>query len=225
MPNQTPHPWDLSPKQAVEIQEDLRHKVLQKDQTGEIHYLAAVDVGYPSDRSTARAGLVLTDYPGMTLWEKVIFSCETNFPYLPGLLSFREAPAVLGAMEELLRSLGQPPDVVLCDGHGLAHPRRFGLACHVGVLTGLPTIGVAKGKLVGEHNPLGPRKGDWVPLVDSGEVIGAALRTRDQVKPVYVSIGHKMDLDRAVELVMNCSPRFRIPEPLRRAHTLASERG
>ncbi|MGD8673007.1 MAG: endonuclease V, partial [Thiogranum sp.] len=133
-------------------------------------------------------------------------------------LSFREVPAVL----EALGTLASRPDLILCDGQGLAHPRRFGLACHLGVLTDIPTIGVAKSRLVGEHGALPPQKGSWVPLMDKGETIGAVLRTRDNVSPVYVSIGHRTSLATAIDYVLRCTPRYRLPETTRRAHRLAS---
>jgi len=140
------------------------------------------------------------------------------FPYVPGLLSFRELPAVLAA----LAGLAQPPDLLLVDGQGLAHPRRFGIACHLGVLTGLPCIGVAKTRLVGVHEPVPDRRGAWVPLHDRGEVIGAVLRSRVGVKPIYVSVGHRLSLRRAVEWVMACTGRYRLPQTTRAAHALAS---
>ena len=137
---------------------------------------------------------------------------------MPGYLSFRETPAAL----ETLSKLRVKPDLLLCDGHGLAHPRRFGLASHLGVLADLPTIGVAKCLLVGTHDELSPERGRWVPLRDDGEVIGAVLRTRARVSPVYVSIGHRISLETAIEYVLGCAPRFRLPEPTRRADRVAS---
>ncbi len=144
---------------------------------------------------------------------------RTRFPYVPGYLSFREAPAVLAALAKLRTR----PDLLLCDGQGRAHPRRFGLACHLGVLTGLPSIGVAKSLLLGVHGPLPEPKGSWVALKDKGEVIGAALRTRAGVKPVYVSIGHRVSLATAIDYVLRCTPRYRLPETTRLAHRLASD--
>jgi deoxyribonuclease V len=142
----------------------------------------------------------------------------TRFPYVPGYLSFREVPAILGA----LASLDSPPDLILCDGQGLAHPRRFGLACHLGVLTGLPTIGVAKSRLIGTHVEVPQHKGAWVPLLDDDEIIGAVLRTRDGVQPLYVSVGHRVDLSTAIDFVLRCTTRYRLPETTRWAHKLAS---
>jgi deoxyribonuclease V len=144
----------------------------------------------------------------------------TQFPYVPGLLSFREIPAILKALEQLK----QIPDVLICDGQGLAHPRRLGIACHLGVLTGVPSIGVAKKRLIGEHEAVPDQRGAWVSLYDQGEVIGAVLRTRQGVKPVFVSIGHKVDLPFAIDLVMACTTRYRLPETTRWADGIASQR-
>jgi deoxyribonuclease V len=142
----------------------------------------------------------------------------TRFPYVPGLLSFRELPVVLDA----LARLAVIPDVILCDGQGRAHPRRFGIACHLGVLLDLPTVGVGKTRLVGRHAEPGPDKGDWAPLLDDGEVIGAVLRTRAGVKPLYISVGHRISLDSAITLTLACLTRYRLPETTRAAHRLAS---
>jgi deoxyribonuclease V len=148
---------------------------------------------------------------------KAIVRRRVSFPYIPGLLSFREIPAALAA----LRALPAAPDLILCDAQGIAHPRRFGLASHLGLLARTPTIGVAKTRLVGEHRAPPARRGAWAPLTDRGERIGAVLRTRAGVKPVYVSIGHRVSLATALRYVMACTTRYRIPEPLRRAHRLA----
>ena len=139
---------------------------------------------------------------------------------MPGLLSFREVPALLAALE----ALDQMPDLLLCDGQGLAHPRRFGLACHLGVLSGLPSIGVAKSRLIGEHAEPGLEKGSWVPLLDDGETIGAVLRTRHGVRPLYISIGHRVALETAIAYVLACTPRYRLPETTRLADRLASSK-
>ncbi|HSQ04793.1 MAG TPA: deoxyribonuclease V, partial [Burkholderiales bacterium] len=139
------------------------------------------------------------------------------YPYIPGLLSFRETPAVLEALTELVIE----PDLLVCDGQGIAHPRRFGLASHIGLLTGIPSVGVAKKRLIGEHEPVPECRGAWVPLVDGGECIGAVLRTRAGVKPVYVSIGHRVSLETAILYVMACTARYRLPETTRWAHRLA----
>jgi deoxyribonuclease V len=152
--------------------------------------------------------------------ETALVRHPTSFPYVPGLLSFREAPAILAA----LSGLKTPPDLLMCDGQGIAHPRRLGIASHLGVLADLPSIGVAKSILVGRHAPLDDHPGAWQPLINRGEVIGAALRTRQGVKPVYVSVGHRLSLETAIELVLRCTSKYRLPEPTRQAHHLASQK-
>src|SRR5690606_30679403 len=143
----------------------------------------------------------------------------TSFPYIPGLLSFREGPAIMQALE----SITAQPDLLLFDGQGIAHPRRLGIASHIGVLTDMPSIGVAKSRLRGQvREPLGPQKGDWMPLWDKEEIIGAALRTREGVKPIFVSSGHRVSLESAIDFVMACTTRYKLPETTRHAHRLAS---
>jgi deoxyribonuclease V len=168
------------------------------------------------DPETARAAIVT---PVFRIWRRSRRRRRrVAFPYVPGLLSFREIPVVLDA----LGKLRHPPDLLLCDGQGYAHPRRFGLACHLGVLTGIPAIGVAKSRLIGEYAEPGSNKGDWSPLMDGGEVIGAVLRTRDNVNPVYVSVGHRIELDAAQRIVLACATRYRLPEPTRLADRLVA---
>jgi deoxyribonuclease V len=157
-------------------------------------------------------------YPDLQPLEQSIARLPTTFPYIPGLLSFRELPAILQALSKL----SLPPDILLCDGQGRAHPRRFGLACHLGVYTGIPAVGVAKTRLIGSHAEVPNEKGGWVPLIDKGETVGAVVRTRYDVKPLYISIGHKISLPRAIELVLGCTTRYRLPETTRAAHKLAS---
>lgn len=183
--------------------------------------VGGADVSFaPGRPARARAAVVVLVFPELTLVEVRTATAPVTFPYVPGLLSFREAPVVLRAF----RALRRKPQVLLCDGHGEAHPRRFGLACHLGLLAGVPTIGVAKHRLVGVSPPLPSARGAWAPLTDGGEVVGAVVRTRRGVRPVYVSVGHRVVLPRAVELVLDCAPRFRLPEPLRLAHQAAAGR-
>ena len=212
------HPWEVTPRQAAAIQQDLRGKVIREDRFRRIHSVAGVDVGYSEDGKTTRAGVVVLNYPHLEGIDQATALMPVSFPYIPGLLSFREIPVILGALEKLT-SL---PDLLVCDGHGYAHPRRFGLACHLGLLTGLPSIGVAKSILVGEHAPLASERGSQSQLIEAGEVIGLALRTRQEVRPVYVSTGHRISLETAAGFILNCSPKYRLPEPLRLAHHLAS---
>ena len=212
------HPWRVSPAEARHIQESLRGEVVARGEPARVNRVAGVDVGFEDAGKTVRAAVAVLSYPGLELVESAIARVPTTFPYVPGLLSFRELPGVLAALERL----GSLPDLVVCDGQGLAHPRRFGIACHLGVLTGLPTIGVGKTRLVGEYREPGEHKGDWSPLVYQGERVGAVLRTRDRVKPVFVSSGHLVSLAAAIRLTLACTPRFRLPETTRAAHRLAS---
>lgn len=183
-------------------------------------FVAGVDVGFEDHNRVTRAAIAVLGFPALNLCAQAIARRKTRFPYIPGYLSFREVPAVLGA----LKQVKQKPDLVLCDGQGLAHPRRFGIACHLGVLTDLPTIGVAKSRLIGTHAPLAEQKGSWVPLMDGDEQIGAVVRTRTGVRPVYVSIGHKISLETAINYVLRCTTRYRLPETTRIADRLASRR-
>lgn len=212
------HSWPVTVAQARAVQEALRGKVIARDKLGKVRYVAGIDVGFEKNGAVTRAAVVVLDFPSLELREQTIARQSTKFPYVPGYLSFREIPAVLAA----LKKLKVKPDLLLCDGQGLAHPRRFGLACHLGVLTNIPSIGVAKSRLIGEHGELPEAKGNWVPLRDDGEVIGSVLRTRTGVKPLYVSIGHRVSLETAIEYVLRCTPKYRLPETTRLAHKLAS---
>ena len=213
------HPWNLSPAAARDVQESLRGRVVQRDlRPGPPARVAGIDVGFEQAGRVARAAAVVVTYPELEWVDRALARRKTRFPYVPGLLSFRECPAALAA----LGRLNSRVDVLICDGQGYAHPRRFGLACHLGVLTDMPSIGVAKTRLIGVHGPVPDEKGAWVPLRDGDEVIGAVLRTRVGVKPVFVSVGHKITLGRAVELVLGLTPRYRLPETTRLAHRLAS---
>lgn len=218
MPFKPLHRWDVTPAEAVQIQRDLSRRVIAEDRFGDIRTVAGVDVGFEQGGEVTRAAVAVLGFPGLEPLFESVARVPTTFPYIPGLLSFRELPAVLKALDQLPAL----PDMLLCDGQGLAHPRRFGIACHLGVVTDIPAIGVAKTRLVGRHEPPADERGAWSPLLDKGEVIGAVLRTRVGVKPLYISIGHRIGLESAVSLVMACSTRFRLPETTRRAHRLAS---
>lgn len=215
-----PHAWDLDPGAARALQEQLAHRVRCADDLPSVQTVAGVDVGFEDGGDTTRAAVAILDYPSLEPVEDVVARRPTTFPYVPGLLSFRELPAVLDA----LNALARVPDVLLCDGQGLAHPRRMGIACHLGVITDLPTIGVAKSRLIGAHDPVPDAKGAWVPLLDGDEVIGAVLRTRAGVKPIFVSVGHRVSLERAIEIVLACLTRYKLPETTRRADKIASRR-
>ncbi len=214
------HPWDVTPEQARSIQERLRPLVIPHDDFGQIRAVAGVDVGFEDGGKMTRAAIVVLGFPGLQPLDKALIRRPTRFPYIPGLLSFREIPAVLDALD----SLDVRPDMLLCDGQGYAHPRRFGLACHLGLLADLPSIGVAKSRLIGEHEPVGAEKGAAAWLRDGKETIGAVVRTRTAVRPLYVSVGHRIALEKAIEYVMACTTRYRLPETTRRAHALASRR-
>jgi deoxyribonuclease V len=210
--------WPDNVAAARAIQETLRARVEHGDRFGPVNTVAGIDVGFEDQGRTTRAAVVVLAYPGLQPVAQAISHCPTRFPYVPGYLSFRELPAVLAALDRL----SGMPDLILCDGQGIAHPRRFGLACHLGVLTDIPCIGVAKSRLVGTHDEVPPDKGQWVPLMDKQETIGAVLRTRRRVRPVYVSIGHRVSLATAIEYTLRCTTRYRLPETTRHAHRLAS---
>ena len=212
------HRWPKTVAPARRLQERLRPRVIRRDRLGPVRFVAGIDVGFEDGGRTTRAAVVVLSFPQLQAHEQVVVRRPTRFPYVPGYLSFRETPAVLAA----LKQLRMQPDLLLCDGQGYAHPRRFGLACHIGLLSGIPAIGVAKSRLIGEHGRLPRPKGSWVPLVDEGEIIGAVLRTRTGVKPVYVSIGHRISLETAIRYALRCTPRYRLPETTRAAHRLAS---
>jgi deoxyribonuclease V len=212
------HSWKLTPSGAIALQRRLRARVVRLGMPRRIRHVAGVDVGFEHGGSVTRAAVAVLTFPGLELVDHAVARLPTRFPYIPGLLSFREVPALLAALDRLQI----PPDVILCDGHGLAHPRRFGIASHLGVYCGIPTVGVAKSRLTGEHGSPPQRRGAWVPLRDRGETIGAVLRSKANTSPVYVSIGHRVSLPAAVRLVMACTTRFRLPETTRWAHRLAS---
>jgi len=212
------HPWEVSPREAINIQEQLRKYVIKTDKLANVRAVAGVDVGFEDGGSVTRAAVVILDFPSLQLIEKAIARLPTRFPYVPGLLSFRELPAVLAALDKLR----QRPDIFLCDGQGYAHPRRIGIASHLGVITGIASIGVGKSRLLGSHAVVAEQRGAWQPLMDKGEIIGAVLRTRQGVKPIYISIGHRVCLATAVRLVLACTTRYKLPETTRMAHKYAS---
>lgn len=212
------HSWDVTAAEARALQLQLSQEVIREDQLGEVKLVAGVDVGFEDSGQVTRAAVAVLTFPQLELIEQQVVRRPTSMPYVPGLLSFREVPALIDALEQLV-SL---PDLILCDGQGIAHPRRFGLACHLGVLTNIPTIGVAKTLLVGRHKPLGEVKGSREPLLHRQEQVGVVLRTRDRVKPLYVSLGHRISLETAVGYVLLCTTKYRLPETTRQAHRLAS---
>jgi deoxyribonuclease V len=212
------HQWDLTPAAATEIQQHLRQEIVTQDQFDPVRYVAGIDVGFEQDGAMTRAAIAVLRYPELELCDQSIARRPTTFPYIPGFLSFREVPAVLDALEQV----NTIPDLLLCDGQGLAHPRRFGIACHIGLLTDLPAIGVGKSRLVGQHEDPPDQRGASTPLLHKGEQIGAVLRTRPSTKPLYISVGHRISLKSAIAYVMGCTTKYRLPETTRHAHKLAS---
>ena len=215
-----PHPWDLTPKQAVELQKQLRGEVKTHLPSKPVSRVAGVDVAYIRELGESVATVVVLSYPDLGIVESAVARSATPFPYVPGLLSFREIPPLLKALGQL----SALPDLILVDGHGWAHPRRFGIACHLGLWLQSPTIGVGKSFLCGRFSEPGMQKGEVSYLTQREEIIGKVLRTRTGVKPVFVSVGYGLPLDSCVRWVLRCSPRFRIPEPIRQAHNLAAHR-
>jgi deoxyribonuclease V len=214
------HPWPRSAKQAMALQAELAPGVERADRLGPVRLVAGADVGFEESGTVTRAAVVVLSLPGLEVKDRAVARRRTRFPYVPGLLTFREAPAVIAAMKKLRVA----PDLLLFDGQGIAHPRRLGIASHLGLLLDLPTVGVAKSRLIGEHTELGPEKGDWAPLIDRAETVGAVLRTRPRVKPVYVSIGHRVSLTSAIRFVLACTTRYRLPETTRWADRLSRGR-
>jgi len=205
--------WDLTPREAMRLQEKLRERVVLEDRFHPIHFVAGADLAFDPGTEVAFAGVIVYRFPGLEEVERRMARRRLRFPYVPGLLSFREGPALLAAFARLRTE----PDLILIDGHGRAHPRLFGIACHIGVLLDKPTIGCAKSLLVGEHDEPGVAPGAATPLVFQGQRVGAVLRTRENVKPIYVTPGHRVSVTSAVEFVRQCLDGFRIPKPTREA--------
>ena len=210
------HPWDVTPEEAREVQNRLRSEVIAADRFGRINTVAGVDIGLKKD--IARASVVVLSFPELQVVDSEVAECAVRFPYIPGLLSFREIPPLLTAFAQLQTE----PDLVIVDGQGIAHPRRFGLASHLGLILDKPTIGCAKSRLWGRYEEPGLEQGAYTNLVDKGEVIGVAVRTRTNVRVVYVSVGHRISLDSARTLTLACCRGYRLPETTRHAHNAAS---
>ena len=208
------HRWDLSPAEARRIQKALAGHVREGPMNGPPGLIAGVDVSVKG--SSCRAAIVVLEQPGQALKDVAVVEQAVGWPYVPGLLAFREIPPILAAWKKLTLC----PDVIMIDGHGRAHPKRFGLACHLGVLLQIPTLGVAKRRYVGQFGVPGLEKGSMSDLTDpkTGEMLGAVVRTRTKVSPVFVSTGHNVSLDEVIALTLQCAVRFRLPEPTRQAH-------
>jgi len=205
--------WNVTPHEAVRLQETWRERVETQDRYGPLQYVAGADLAFDPETNLAFAGVIVYRFPELEEVERRMARRKLRFPYVPGLLSFREGPVLLAAFARLRVS----PDIILVDGHGRAHPRRFGIACHLGLLLDRPTIGCAKSILVGEATEPGLMAGSTASLVDRGERVGVVLRTRDNVKPIYVTTGHRVSLESAVRIVVQCVDGFRIPKPTREA--------
>lgn len=213
------HPWKVSPREAIEIQKRLNDKIrIAPMGESKVRFIAGADTCMSRETGMLWAGVVVLSYPLLEKIEETWITAKADFPYIPGLLSFREIPALMKAF----RSLRRRPDLIMCDGQGIAHPRRLGLASHLGLLLDRATIGCAKSRLVGEFSEVGPERGDFSPLVYRGEVVGAVLRTRSQVKPTFVSPGHKITLEESIDIVLKCCTKYRLPEPTRQAHLLVN---
>lgn len=212
------HEWTLAPRDAIALQQHLRSQVRINPLAREVKTIAGADISFNKYEATIYAAVVVIDLTTMQTIEEAGVTSQTKFPYIPGLLSFREMPAVLEAWAKLKSE----PDAVMFDGQGIAHPRRCGIASHAGLFLNRPTLGCAKSVLVGKYEDPEAARGSWQPMIDKGETIGAALRTKDRVSPVYVSAGHLIDLESAVDLTLRCDGGYRQPEPTRRAHLLVN---
>lgn len=210
------HSWNVTPQEARGIQDKLRTQVIKTDEFGVINTIAGVDIGIR--QNIAQASIIVLSYPELHIVDGIVTQYKVSFPYIPGILSYREIPPLLVAFAYL----NTEPDLIIVDGQGIAHPRRFGLASHLGLVLDTPTIGCAKSRLCGSYTEPDKEKGSFTYLMDDNEIIGAVLRTRSKISPVYVSIGHKVSLDSAIRITLDCCPRFRLPETTRYAHKAAA---
>ncbi len=214
------HSWDVSPKEAVRIQKQIREKIIPYGKVQPVRLVAGADVAYDKKSNTTYAGVAVLRLPDLAMVETNVASCPTSFPYIPGLLTFREAPAIVQVLEKVQSN----PDVLFIDGHGLSHPRSVGIASHIGLLIDRPVIGCAKSLLVGDYaDPDSPRGSQSYLFNRNSDIIGAVVRTRDKVKPVFISIGHRIDLEEAIKLTLSCGKGYRIPEPTRQADLLVEK--
>jgi len=211
-----PHPWNVPREEAIGIQKMLRDRLILQDAfiSDAIHTVAGADISYSRESDIFYAVVLLFSYPDMTIIEATTAVESVSFPYIPGLLSFREGPALTRAFEQLIRK----PDIAIFDGQGIAHPRGIGLASHMGLILDIPTVGCAKSRLIGHHEAVNDEPGSRAALIHQEQPIGAALRTKKKVKPVYVSPGHRIGITRACEVILSCCRGYRLPEPTRQAH-------
>ena len=211
------HSWEVNPREAIQFQKELKKKISLKKSFNNIKIVAGADVSYYKNNMIA--GIVILKFPQLEIIEKKSSVSSVNFPYIPGLLTFREGPSLLEAFKKIKIT----PDVILFDGQGIAHPRRMGIATHLGLFLDRPTIGCAKSRLSGKYTLVGEKKGDYALLKEGEEVLGAVLRTRKKVKPIFVSPGHKIDLPNSMEIVLKCIVKYRLPLPVREAHIFVNQ--
>ena len=216
------HEWNLTTEAAIKLQYELAKRIILEDRLDEVHHIAGVDMAINEENGMAHAAVVLLTYPDLEIKERHIYEEPIRMPYIPGLLSFREAPCVLGAFQKLR----QRPDLVMVDGMGIAHPRRIGIASHLGLWMNLPTIGCGKSRLTGTYDQqaLGEEAGSWVSLKYKKEVIGAVVRTRTRVNPLFISTGHMISLETSIKYVLACGRGYRLPEPTRQADKLSKDK-
>jgi deoxyribonuclease V len=212
------HPWNLNEAEALVLQQQLASKVIKEDMINQVNLVAGVDVAYAKESDKLVAAIVILNAATLEVIETTTAEDTAQFPYIPGLFSFRELPPLIKAFANLKKT----PDLVVCDGQGYAHPRRFGLACHLGIIFDVPTIGCGKTRLLGEHQEPDAERGAVAPLIDNGEVIGNVLRTQTDINPIYVSIGHRISLTTACDWLLRLSPKYRLPETTRQADQLVN---
>ncbi len=215
----TPHRWSLTPRQAIAVQKKLADKIVVRKPTKRLRFIAGIDLAFTESLTHCIAAAVVWDRDAKCIVESAHAKRVVRMPYIPGLLSFREAPAALAA----LRKIRGPVEAIMCDGHGIAHPRRFGIACHLGYICNIPAIGCGKSRLIGKHAEPATRRGSSRILKVGTEQVGLALRTRDNVKPVYISVGHLIDLEAARKVSLDCACGYRLPEPTRQADILVAK--
>ncbi len=211
------HSWEVNPKEAIQLQKELKKKISLKKSFNQVKKVAGADVSYYQNKMIA--GVIIFKFSNLELIEKQSFISSINFPYIPGLLTFREGPSLL----EAFKKIKVEPDIILFDGQGIAHPRRMGIATHLGLFLDKPTIGCAKSKLSGNYNAVGEEKGCYSLLREGEEIIGAVVRTRKKVKPIFVSPGHKMDLPNSIEIILKCTDKYKLPVPIREAHIFVNQ--
>ena len=213
------HPWNISEEKAINLQTELAQKVIKNDKLSPIQYVAGVDVAYSKNSDTLIAAIVILELNSLKVVESVTIQDSVKFPYIPGLFSFRELPPILKAFEKIKTI----PQLIVCDGQGIAHPRRFGLASHLGVIYDIPTIGCGKTKLLGNFIEPDLYRGAYSPLLDKSEIIGSVLRTQKNIKPIFVSTGHRISLSTACDIILKLTPKYRLPETTRHADQLVKQ--